>query len=176
MCRLRGRDEHWREIPGRESMIRPHKRIARLWFALVAPSVIMAELNRDISPDYPIAEANYTITRIPYVAPNGHSGWYHEHKTEQCLQFRTYSGPANEMAQLALRQVLHTVARHEVEVKQFRAWFRRLLASTDSADCRTKAAVTQVQLLLEAFDRERLTLEDLLISLRDLSFPQPIAA
>lgn len=61
-----------------EPLVEAHRKLSRLYFALVDASIIRAELRRELSNRIPIAEDNRTVREVEYSNENG-AGRYFEH-------------------------------------------------------------------------------------------------
>lgn len=173
ILRLKGCNPDGYLIPGRVSLVVKHKRKDSVYFALVPQAVIVADLQRDIQPNMPVTQANYTFTRVEYVAKNGNAGWYYQHNNGTCFYFKTYDRSANEMARIALRQMTHLVSKGSLKLAFFQAWFHWFRMSAKEADKHTREDIARVHSLLEAYKIDRLTTEGLL---HDLSGKQKTAA
>jgi hypothetical protein len=76
-------------------LITVHKKRDSLYYALVAPSVIRAEINREISTAAPVAEDNQTY-RKDFYSTDKKSGWYWELHETHCFAFPTTESSARE--------------------------------------------------------------------------------
>ena len=71
-----------------------NQRLVRLWkknemvyLAIVDPSVIQAELRRDITSRPPVAEDNTTVRRETFTNTKG-SGWFYEHHNRRSFAYQ----------------------------------------------------------------------------------------
>jgi hypothetical protein len=67
-----------------------------LYFAIVDPSIILAELRRHISQRVPAAEDSYTWSKAVFADPLGKSGWYFELNERRSFGYPTTEASATE--------------------------------------------------------------------------------
>jgi hypothetical protein len=76
-------------------LIRPHLKRDGVYVALVDPSIIRAELGRQIRPIFPVAEDNQTVRRVDFSNDKG-SGQFFELIERRCFSYRTTEASACE--------------------------------------------------------------------------------